>query len=445
MTTQSTSTGQPTAQGTPTSQGSSNARPTRVRWTIFGIIFVLVVINLIDRISLSIGMPTIAKEFNLSPTMQGLILSSFFWAYALLQIPGGWLIDKFGPRRIITGSTVFWGVFQTLAAFSTGGISLLFTRMALGAAEAPLFPAGGKMNSLWLSSQERGRGAVLMDCGGPLGAALGGIIIAYMIASLGSWRLVFAIAGIATVLLGWLAWYYLRDNPAEHPAVNQAELSLITQNQAVKDGGAKEDEVPVSGLGVPWRSLIAILVGRAAWAMTFFGLLTWGPSYLAQARGFNLHSIGNATFIIFMCGVVGSLCGGFLFDMLVKRGMKHMAALKSLLAFSGAIMLMAFASLPYLGSPTIAVVMLSVAAFFLMWGSIYWSFPALLAPKSRVGVLGGTMNMAGSVGGIVVPILVGVIVEATGGFNGVLVFFACCAGVYVLGTCLIGATTIKNA
>ncbi len=145
-----------------------------------------------------------------------------------------------------------------------------------------------------------------------------------------------------------------------------------------------------------------------------------------------------------MAGAAGSLCGGFLFDMLIKRGVSHIVALKSLLAFSGLVTLAAFASLPYLSDPVIAVLVLSIASFFLLWGSIYWSFPALLAPKSRVGVVGGTMNMAGSTGGILVPILVGMIIEATGGYNGVLIFFACCAGMYVLGTCLIGSKTIRN-
>ena len=135
-------------------------RASRVRWRIFAIIFALTVINLVDRVSLSIAMPIIAKEFTLSPSMQGLILSSFFWAYALLQIPGGWLIDRYGPRRVIGWSTGLWGTFQTLAAFATGGLSLMFARVALGAAEAPLFPAGGKLNSLWLGSGERSRGAV---------------------------------------------------------------------------------------------------------------------------------------------------------------------------------------------------------------------------------------------------------------------------------------------
>src|ERR1700712_4562720 len=114
-------TGEPYAP--PVSSVASATKASTVRWRIFAIIFVLTMVNLIDRVSLSIAMPTIAKEFTLSPAMQGLILSSFFWAYALLQIPGGWMIDRFGPRRVITWSTGLWGAFQVLAAFASGGLS----------------------------------------------------------------------------------------------------------------------------------------------------------------------------------------------------------------------------------------------------------------------------------------------------------------------------------
>ena len=183
--------------------------------------------NLVDRISLSIAMPTIAKEFALSPAMQGLILSSFFWSYALLQIPGGWLIDRYGPRRVVAGATLLWGVFQTLLGVASGGLSMLFLRVGLGGAEAPLFPAGSKLNALWLSRHERARGAVLMDAGSPLGAAIGGLAIANLILIFGSWRMAFIAAGLVTIACGWLAWRYLRDDPAKHPGVNAAELEHI--------------------------------------------------------------------------------------------------------------------------------------------------------------------------------------------------------------------------
>ncbi|MDU8924895.1 MFS transporter [Pasteurellaceae bacterium LIM206] len=417
---------------------TANNKSSNVRWFVFCIIFLLVVVNLVDRISLSIAMPTIAEEFDLSPRMQGIILSGFFWAYALLQIPGGWLIDKFGPRKMITGSTVLWGIFQTLAAFSTGGISLLLSRFMLGAGEAPLFPAGGKLNATWLSSKERGRGAVIMDCGGPLGAAFGGIIIAYMIAEIGSWRIVFGIIGLITMLLGVVTWKYLRDTPQEHRLVNEKELALIITEKANEAKSSVNSEPVSQGIGISKVSLTAILFGRAAWAMMFFGLLTWGPSYLAQARGFDIKGVGSATFTIFLCGTLGSLCGGFFSDSLVKRGISQRVAIKGVLTISGISTLIAFYLLPTMDDPVIAISILSVAAFFLMWGSLYWSFPALLAPKNKVGLVGGIMNMAGSIGGITVPILVGHILQITNhNYDNVLLFFAGCSAVYILGTLVI--------
>ncbi len=414
---------------------SQVARASTVRWRIFAIIFLLTMVNLIDRVSLSIAMPTIAKEFSLSPSMQGLILSSFFWAYALLQIPGGWMIDRFGPRRVITWSTGLWGTFQVLAGFATGGVSLLFARVALGAAEAPLFPSGGKLISLWLAPSERSRGAVMMDSGSPLGVALGGLLIAYLIAVLDSWRLAFVIAGIATLALAWLAYRYLRDDPALHPQVNSQELDRIQAGRETPV--AEAAQVPVKGLGIAPRSLAALLIGRASWAMVYFGLLTWGPSYLAQARGFDIKGIGAATFAIFICGALGSLAGGFLCDGLIRRGVRRGLAVKGLLTFSGVIALGALLLLPTLSNPIAAVALLAMTAFFLMWGSLYWSFPSLLAAPARVGLIGGVMNLAGSIGGIFVPILVGLILQYFGGFGAALTFFAICAALFVVGTLFI--------
>ena len=119
----------------------------------------LISINYIDRASLSVAMPLIAKEFNLGPAMQGVILSSFFWTYAFMQIPGGMLADRFKPRIVIATATIFWGGFQALAAICTTSTALLMTRLGLGAAEAPIYPAGGKLNAIWMTQNERGRGA----------------------------------------------------------------------------------------------------------------------------------------------------------------------------------------------------------------------------------------------------------------------------------------------
>jgi ACS family D-galactonate transporter-like MFS transporter len=418
------------AQITPIVARVSAQAASTVRWRIFGIVFVLVVINLIDRVTLSIAMPTIAKEFSLEPAMQGLILSAFFWSYALLQIPGGWMIDRFGPRALITGATAGWGFFQAIAGLATGGVSLLISRIGLGAAEAPLFPAGAKLNSIWLSPKERARGAVLMDSGAPLGAAFGGVIIAWLILSLGSWRTAFVVAGVATILLGYLAWWYLRDEPADHPGANAAEVALI---KAAKGAQTSSD----NPRAIAPRSLAAILIGRMSWAMINFGLLTWGPSYLAQARGFDLKQMGGATFVIFLSGMFGSLTSGFLVDKAQERGMRRSAVYKTALGLSGLGVMLSFLALPEIADPVGAVALLSATLFLLYFGSLYWSFPAILAPKEKVGIVGGAMNFAGSASGIAIPIITGLILQATGAYLMVLYFFAFCAALYVAGTMLI--------
>jgi ACS family D-galactonate transporter-like MFS transporter len=410
---------------------AQSERATGVRWRIFGVVFLITLINLVDRISLSIAMPTIAKEFALSPAMQGLILSSFFWSYALLQSPGGWLIDRFGPRRVVAAATLLWGMFQTLLGVASGGLSMLFLRVGLGGAEAPLFPAGSKLNALWLSRHERARGAVLMDAGSPLGAAIGGLAISNLILVFGSWRMAFIVAGLVTIGCGWLAWHYLRDDPAKHPGVNVAELEHIGGGAVplARAAFTAADEPPF-----PVRSAVAMCVGRLSWAMIFFGLLTWGPSYLARARGLSLQQIGTSTFFIFLSGALGSLSGGFLCDALCSRGWTRGKVVKSMIALSGLTTLGVLAALPSISSALEAVVVLCAAAFFLMWGSLYWSLPSLLASPRRVGLLGAMMNCAGSVGGISIPLVTGFILEITGSFDIVLQFYSACALVYIIGS-----------
>ncbi|WP_439259072.1 MFS transporter [Lonepinella sp. BR2930] len=411
---------------------SYQQKPTAFRWVIFTVMFFLLAVNLMDRITLSIGMPYIKEEFNLSPTMQGLILSSFFWSYALLQVPGGWLLDKYGPRKVITGALLGWGFFQAIIGFATSGMHMILARIGLGAAESPVSPSGAKLSSTWLTSQERGRGAVIMDSGSPLGVAVGGILVANLIIWFDSWRLAFIIVGIFTMSLGFLAWLILRDKPSQHSRVNQAECDYIEQGNSVSLNDVAESKT--QGLGISWFMMWAIMIGRASWGMVYWGLLTWGPNYLAQAQGLDLKAIGNSTFLIFILGTAGCLFSGFFVDFLVKKGISHNIALKSLLSLSGIVGLCVFMMLPSITDPDSAVWLLGIAAFFMMFGSLYWSFPAILAPKDRVGLVGGFMNMANSCAGILVPILVGVILEYTGSFSGVLTYFGICAGFYILGT-----------
>lgn len=398
---------------------------TTVRWRIFLLILLIVSANYIDRASLSVAMPTIGKEFGISPSMQGLIFSAFFWTYALMQVPGGWLADRYRPRVIIAGSTILWGAFQAVTAFATGATGLLIARVGLGFAEAPIYPASGKLNATWLPARERGRGAVIIDGGAPLGTAFGGLIIAWLIGAFDSWRMAFVIAGLGTTAAGAFAYWYIRDNPREQASTNAAEVDYIEAEHAKEDAMLAPVAAGTTGIldFMRFRSFWGMVLGWLGFDMVFYGLVSWAPNYLAQERHFSLAEIGGATFIIFGAGFVGEIAGGFLADFWKARGGSPNLVMRTILGTSGALTTLSTFLLPRVDSPTAAVALLSSTLFFLRWAGLYWSIPATLTDRKRAGILGGMMNFAGNIGGIAVPIMVGLIVQETGSYFLALMLF----------------------
>ena len=398
---------------------------TQVRWKIFLAILFLMAVNYIDRASLSVAMPIIAKEFSLSPTEQGLLLSSFFWTYALMQIPSGMLADRFKPRLMIAASTVIWGFFQAIAAGSTSFITLLITRLGLGAAEAPLYPAGAKLNAMWLTSTERGRGATLLDGGAPLGAALGSILIAWLIASLGSWRMAFVIAGVGTIIAGAWCWYYIRNTPREHPDVNDAEADYIEDAHQAEEANT----TPSQGGHVlnffRHRSIWGMCLGWMGFSVMFTGFIAWLPSYLLASYGFNIKTMGGASFLIYMSGFVGEMVAGWISDRWKARGASTTRVYRTMFGIASVIATLSIFAVAYVSDPIVAVVLLCCALFFLRWFGLFWSLPAILGGRERAGFVGGTMNLSGQIAGIGVPVIIGVIVQASGGsYFGALMFMA---------------------
>jgi MFS transporter, ACS family, D-galactonate transporter len=407
------------------------AKPTGVRWKIFLLMLFLISINYIDRASLSVAMPLISKEFDLDPAMQGLILSSFFWTYAFMQVPGGMLADRFKPRIVIASATIFWGAFQAIAAVATNWPVLLLTRLGLGASEAPIYPAGGKLNAIWMTQTERGRGATLLDGGAPLGAALGSIVIAWLIAAFNSWRYAFVIAGVGTMLCGLLAWYYIRNAPREHPSVNEAEARYIEQSHAL------EDAYTPASRGGSWmsyfryRSVWCMCLGWMFFNTTFYGLLTWMPTYLFKVHHFDIKTLGGASFIIFFSGFVGELVGGWIGDFWRSRGGSPNLVFRSLFGIAAILATMSIFFVAYVTDPVAVVVLLSATLFFLRWCGMYWAVPSALAGREKSGFLGGCMNLGGNIAGILTPLIVGFIVQATGSYFLALMYFAA-AGVALL-------------
>lgn len=409
----------------PIDSAAAYAQPkTSVRWNIFLVMLLLVTVNYIDRASLSVAMPLLTKEFSLSPVMQGFILSSFFWSYTLMQIPGGQLVDRFKPRAVLALCTLFWGGFQALAAIATSSAGLLMTRIGLGVAEAPVASAGGALNAAWLTQHERVRGASLMDGGSPLGAAFGSVLIAWLILVMHSWRSAFAIAGIGTILCGMVAWRYIRNQPREHAGVNEAEAVHIERAQALEH--AKEAK-ELSGRSIDFfrfRSVWLMFFGFMCCTTLYYGLLTWMPTYLHKVHGFDLQQMGNASFVIFMCGFVGEVVGGFIADKWLASGAAPNLVMRVMFGIAGVVATISVFCVAYATNPRMVVILLSATLFFLRWGGLYWSIPAMLATRNKVGALGGLLNFGGNLGGMAIPIVVGAIVQYTGSYFLALMCFA---------------------
>jgi ACS family D-galactonate transporter-like MFS transporter len=403
---------------------------TNVRWRIFFLILGTVAINYIDRASLSVAMPLISKEFSIPPEIQGLLLSSFFWTYCLMQIPGGMLADRLMPRAVIAGATILWGSFAALGAASTGWVTMLLTRLGLGLSEAPIYPAGAKLIGLWMTPVERGRAAALLDGGAPLGTALGSLIIAGLIAALGSWRLAFLVAGVGTVACGIGAWAYIRNHPHEHGSVSMAE------RQHIRDGLLEVDTQV--GRGGDMRAILAsgqvwlLFVGWFCFNALWYGFLTWVPSFLAKTQGLNIASLGSASFVVFLAGFVGELTGGHLLDGWLRAGGSPPRVYRTLFGIAAALATASVFLVAFVHQEVWVIALLAATLFFLRWCGMYWTLPGLMIGQEKAGFLGGAMNFAGNISGIVIPVVVGVIVSMTGSYDLALMTFAAMgAGLFI--------------
>lgn len=394
------------------------------RWRMFALLLLLVTVNYVDRGSLSVALPAIKKDFHISAEVTGLLLSAFFWAYAAMQIPAGWLIDRFGPRKLITAACTGWGAATALSGMAPNITTMAVARGLIGVTEAPIMPAGGKLNAVFLTEKERGRGATILDAGAPLGSAVGGIAIAGLIGVTGSWRWSFIIAGAVTVLLGIWAWRAIRDTPEEHPKVNEAEREYLVS--ALREESARHQSTGErAGLVyyMKYRSFWAMCAGWLGFNGVFYGLLTWGPLFLSESKGFELEAIGWSTFAIFGSGFVGEIIGGQLADRLKEKGFGTNHVMRSLLGFAGVCVVTGLVGVVLMPSPLAAVLLLSGVLFFLRWVGLFWSVPSILGGREDAGILGGAMNLAGNISGFVTPMAVGFIVGATGAYTWALLYF----------------------
>jgi len=396
-----------------------------LRWTIVGFSALGLTIAYLDRAALSVAVPFMSQEFHISPAVKGVLLSAFFWTYALFQIPSGWLLDRFGARVIYPVAVGWWSIWTALTAFAHGVGSVIVFRLGLGVGEAPVQPANVKVVSKWFPRKERAFASSLFDMGQQIGTALS-IPIVTALAVAGGWRLSFIVIGAAGLLwiLGWLAVY--RD-PEQHPRVSPAELAHIRSDQGemvTTTGHAK----------VEWRMLLrhnqvwALTVGYVFRSLAGAFFLTWYPSYLLEDRGFSEAEFGMVGAIPALIAIASTILGGVVSDRMLRAGMSTNLARKiPIVTGLGLSACIGFA--PFIDSNLVLMIVLTASsAAHSFAGAAILSLPAEVAPSpSTVGLLAGFQNFGSQLGNLTSPIVIGLFLTFGGGsYVGPLVGAAAC-------------------
>ncbi len=369
------------------------------------------------------------RELGLSKESVGDVLASFFFAYALGQLPAGWLADRFGPRRMLVAYILLWSVCTALTGFVTGFAILIAVRAACGLAEAGAYPASSLVITRWFPFSHRGRANSIVSFGGRIGNSLALWLTAGAIALFGSWRPVLWIYGSIGLGLAFATRIVFRDDPKSHPWTNEAELELISA-----------DAPPVKPLRrrSPW---LALLRHRGLWLLNLGSigmnigwafLITWLPTYLHEVRGLNQVTASRYVSIALACSLVGMLFGGWWCDLLTRRFGRRWGRRLPFL-FGGAVAAGAYLLCPVLGSP-LAV---SVACGFVSFATDS-VIPAVWAMAQDIGGthVASTLawsNMWGNLGASAVAKVIPLLLASTFHFaDWREVFWMCAAGFLVL-------------
>lgn len=404
----------------------NDLKPTHARHTVLWLIFFLAVITYLDRLCISAAMPTMAAEFNLSKPQQAMVFSAFTLAYAVFEIPGGWLGDRFGARLALTRVVTWWSAFTALTAAAVGYRSLLTIRFLFGAGEAGAFPNIAKAVSRWFPAAEQGRALSASFIGLAIGSAMTAPIVLTLLERQ-SWRWTFVEFGLLGALwcLAWNRWF--RDLPEQHPSVNAAELKLIR-------AGANEQTADHSQ-PIPWKTIFRssnmIFIGLMyfAYAYGLYFYITWLPTYLLEARGFSTNSTKWFSALPWLVSAVAFAFGGWLTDRIARTGNLKLARCGvGAIGFTcSAIVLIAVAQVK---SNLVAALLLALAlGLQTMTISAAWSV-CLDVGRRYAGIVSGFMNSVGNIGGAVAPLVFGYAVKAYGSWS--LPFYIM-AGVFILG------------
>lgn len=384
----------------------------RRRWGIALLLGFGVLVNFFDRVNLSVAHDALHATFGISEVTYGYLLSSYAWTYALLQLPSGLILDRFGVKLVGRVSTFLWSVASFAAAVSTGLVGFLSARLLLGVGEAPTFPGNAKATGYWFPGKERSLATAIFDSAAKLANAIGIPAIGLLMLHFG-WRWSFAATGFAS-LFYFLLFYVFYRNPSEDKWLTAAERAFIQQ------GGAQPEDQARAAKGAPLGYLLrqakvwGLTIGFASYNYTFYLLLMWMPTYLISVHHNDLlHSTMYTSVPWFVATFADILMGGWLVDRLIMRG-RDASLVRQVILIGGTALGLGIFGATYAHTTLGAVLWISLSLGGLSAAApVAWSIPSLIAPRESVGTLGGAMNLGSQISAITAPIATGYIADIT--------------------------------
>lgn len=384
---------------------------------MLGLTVAAYMITYMDRVVISSAVPSIQKEFGLSMVTMSWILGSFRWAYSIFQIPGGWLGDKFGARRALTGIVTWWSVFCAATALTWNAGSMIVCRFLFGMGEAGAFPIATRSLSRWMLPSERGFAQGITHAGSRLGAAMTPALVALVIVKFG-WRAAFVSFG--SIGLVWSAvwfWYY-RDDPGQHAGVNAAERELIVTSVGTRKS---TDGVPWGPiLKSPQMWILATMYFCYTYSLAVY--LDWFPKYLNGERGFSIEKMGLYASLPLLAGVFGDIGGGWLSDILARY--IGLTTARRTVAVGGFLMgAVSILAACFVHDPVDSVWYSCAAMFGLeLTVGVSWAIPLDIG-GDYAGSVCAVMNSCGNMGGAVSTTISGYLVKYFG-WNSIFIVMA---------------------
>ncbi|GGM18107.1 MFS transporter [Pseudomonas asuensis] len=407
-----------------------DTRQTRVRYLILLMLFLVTTINYADRATISIGGSSMQKDLGIDAVTLGFVFSAFGWAYVLGQIPGGWLLDRFGSKRVYAAGIFIWSLFTLLQGFvgmmpvAWAVITLFVLRFLVGFAEAPSFPGNARIVAAWFPTAERGTASAVFNSAQYFATALFAPLMGWIVYSFG-WEHVFIVMGVLGIIFSGI-WMKTIYNPKDHPKANAAEVAYIEENGGLVD----MDQARGTNNGPKWhyisqlltnRMMIGVYLGQYCInAITYF-FLTWFPVYLVQERGMTILKAGFIASLPAICGFIGGVLGGVLSDWLLRRG-NTLTFSRKLPIVCGLLLSTTMVFCNYVDAEWMVVGFMTLAFFGKGLGALGWAVVSDTSPKQIAGLSGGLFNTFGNIASITTPIIIGYIIAVTGSFRWALVY-----------------------